>query len=75
MAKKLIAVFLMCVVVVAAMQLTEAQSSEEKFRSCFNDCEKKCMGFGHGNSFCEMKCDADCTAKEVADKLKSKIIH
>ncbi|KAK6920932.1 Pollen allergen ole e 6 [Dillenia turbinata] len=74
MAKKLVAVFFMCMVVVAAMQLAEADSAEEHYRSCFKTCEKECLG-GNGNAFCEMKCDADCTAKEVAEKLKSSFLH
>ncbi|KAK6940789.1 Pollen allergen ole e 6 [Dillenia turbinata] len=73
MARKLVAVFLVCIVVVAAMQFTDALNADEKFRSCFNTCEEECKAHGEGNSFCEMKCDADCTAKEVADKLHIKL--
>ncbi|XP_038692229.1 major pollen allergen Ole e 6-like isoform X2 [Tripterygium wilfordii] len=70
-ANKLFAVFVMCIVVVAAMQLRQVEAAETdfKFKDCFNTCEKECIDGGQGNTFCEMKCDADCGTKEVADKL------
>ncbi|XP_038713534.1 major pollen allergen Ole e 6-like [Tripterygium wilfordii] len=70
-ANKLFAVFVMCIVVVAAMQLRQAEATDgdSKFKDCFTSCEKECMDDGHGNTFCEMKCDSDCGAKEIADKL------
>ncbi|KAF5741914.1 50S ribosomal protein L24 [Tripterygium wilfordii] len=50
-------VFVMCIVVVAAMQLRQAEATDgdSKFKDCFTSCEKECMDDGHGNTFCEMK--------------------
>ncbi|KAA0066995.1 hypothetical protein IC582_023992 [Cucumis melo] len=79
MAKKMIALFLMCIVVVAALQFASANKEDEvakyeakfdaKYKSCFKTCEKECLENGSGQSYCEVKCDEDCNEKEVADKL------
>ncbi|GKU86556.1 hypothetical protein SLEP1_g1068 [Rubroshorea leprosula] len=73
MANKLVAIFLSCLVVAAAMYVPAAAqaagTSDDDFRSCFNNCHSGCTTGGSGNTFCEMKCDADCVAKEAAAKL------
>merc|ERR1712154_67818 len=70
MANKFVAVFLMCIVVVAAFSLQEAKAAElDKFKGCFSNCGKGCLGEGNGNTFCEKKCDNDCSEKELAEKL------
>ncbi|EEF37597.1 conserved hypothetical protein [Ricinus communis] len=70
MGKKLVALFVVCIVVAAAMQLSaDAAATEEQFRSCFNNCKKECQADGGGGTYCEMKCDTDCLAKEAAGKL------
>ncbi|KAM4086051.1 hypothetical protein ACJW30_10G073700 [Castanea mollissima] len=70
MANQFVAVFLMCIVVVATFSLQEAKAAEEdNFKECFNDCRKGCLGEGNGSTFCEMKCDNDCGEKELAEKL------
>lgn len=72
MANKLVAVFLVCVVVMAAMQTPTAAAENKydaRYRECFIACEDKCKKNGQGVSFCEVKCDEDCTQKEAADKL------
>jgi hypothetical protein len=71
MANKFVAVFLMCIVVVAAFSIHEAKAGEyddEKFKACFNTCHKECSDEGNGYTFCEMKCDTDCGNKEAAGK-------
>ncbi|KAI5597121.1 hypothetical protein POPTR_002G050150v4 [Populus trichocarpa] len=70
MANKLVAVFLMCIVAAAAMHLTTANKVDDHYAACFNDCEDKCKSEGNGYSFCEMKCDADCVAKETLLNFK-----
>ncbi|KAJ6938766.1 hypothetical protein NC651_005259 [Populus alba x Populus x berolinensis] len=70
MANKLAAVFLMCIVAAATMHLTTANKVDDQYAACFNDCEDKCKSEGNGNSFCEVKCDADCVSKETLRKLQ-----
>uniref|UniRef100_A0A7N0UFX8 Uncharacterized protein n=1 Tax=Kalanchoe fedtschenkoi TaxID=63787 RepID=A0A7N0UFX8_KALFE len=80
MANKIVAVFLMCVVLAAVANVQArvhpvgreltAVAAEAKFRSCFTNCESECP-LGEYN--CEMKCDSECSAKEFADKLQIKI--
>ncbi|KGN46487.1 major pollen allergen Ole e 6 [Cucumis sativus] len=79
MAKKMMAVFLMCIVVVTSLQFATANKEYEvasyeakfdaKYKACFVTCEKECIERGSGHSYCEVKCDEDCGAKEAADKL------
>ncbi|KAF9682907.1 hypothetical protein SADUNF_Sadunf05G0156700 [Salix dunnii] len=67
MANKLVAVFLLSIVAAAAMHLTEASPVDDQYATCFNGCDDKCKSEGNGYSFCEMKCDADCLAKQAFD--------
>ncbi|KGN46520.1 hypothetical protein Csa_005728 [Cucumis sativus] len=80
MAKKMMAVFLMCIVVVATLQFVMANEEDgvtkyeakfdAKYKSCYETCEKECLrNDTNGESFCEVKCDEDCSEKEAADKL------
>ncbi|KAI3423239.1 uncharacterized protein J3R85_011202 [Psidium guajava] len=69
MANKLVAVFLMCVVLAGAMHMREAEAADETFKSCFTACYDGCKADGHGFTFCEVKCDTECSEKEVAAKL------
>lgn len=70
MANKIIAVFLMCIVVATTtMNLSEATMLDDEFKLCFNNCEQECKGQGHGNTYCEMKCDTDCVAMQTSGKL------
>lgn len=43
-------------------------SPREVYKTCFAGCDNKCKGSGNGATFCEMKCDTDCAAKESAGK-------
>ncbi|KAF7848437.1 hypothetical protein BT93_L1946 [Corymbia citriodora subsp. variegata] len=67
MANKLVAVFLMCIVVATALNVHTAEAAiDEQFKACFNTCHSECKDGGLGTNFCEMRCDSDCSAKEVA---------
>ncbi|KAG6595593.1 hypothetical protein SDJN03_12146, partial [Cucurbita argyrosperma subsp. sororia] len=87
MAKKMMAVVLMCVLVVSALQFSTADKSTEmeaKFKSFFSDfgtveakfksCAATCQK-KCTNASCRSKCDADCGKKEVENKFKIKIPH
>lgn len=68
---KLVAVFLMSMVVAAAMNMVvEAGdpngSGSEVYKSCFEACMKTCNG---GETHCEMSCDDKCDAEELQCKL------
>lgn len=67
MAKKInVAVFLLCIVVVAtAINCVNAQDETPEQKSCYEECEKECEGEGNGYTFCEMKCDATCATGEL----------
>lgn len=83
MANKLVAVFLMCVVVVAAVHLSPVAADEKAsaiWKDCFKHCEKDCLHAGTGYTNCEMKCDSECDAREIAGNYNiyyvySTIIH
>ncbi|KAL9352871.1 hypothetical protein Peur_055551 [Populus x canadensis] len=70
MAYKVAALLVLCLVLVAAVELPKAAA--DKFGSCFNTCEQQCKADGQGQTFCEMKCDTDCFDEEVAGKLHIK---
>ncbi|OMO85648.1 Pollen allergen ole e 6 [Corchorus olitorius] len=79
MANKVVALLVMCLVVVAAVQLPSASANEhdgdatahedDNFSSCFKICHKDCTHAGAPNTLCEMKCDGDCFNKGVKDQL------
>lgn len=61
------ALVVMCIVVVAAVQLRPAEGLiGDEYAACFHDCHKKCQDEGLGSTFCEMRCDTECVAKETA---------
>ena len=68
MAYKVAALLVLCLVLVAAVELPKAAA--DQFGSCFNTCEQQCKADGQGQTFCEMKCDADCLAKQTFGKLR-----
>lgn len=70
MAQKFVAAFLICMVVLAAVQVQQTQAAAEVYKACYKSCERDCESGGQGYTFCEMKCDTDCAAKEVAAKLE-----
>ncbi|CAO2818899.1 unnamed protein product [Amaranthus hypochondriacus] len=77
---KLVAVFLMSMVVAAAMNMAvEAGdphgSGSDVYKRCFEACMKTCNG---GETRCEMSCDDRCDNEELQVKLNAvgkKLIH
>ncbi|MCD7468420.1 hypothetical protein HAX54_006589 [Datura stramonium] len=83
--KKLVAVFLVCMVVLSSsvhVCKADGESSQQKYKEafksveneygvCYNDCQKECSNAGFGYTHCEMKCDEDCTAKLLKEKLEN----
>ncbi|CAK7327090.1 unnamed protein product [Dovyalis caffra] len=67
MANKVAALLVLCLVLVAAVELPKAAA--DQFGSCFSTCEQECRSGGKGQTFCEMKCDTDCFDKEIGAKL------
>lgn len=70
MAKKLIAMLVMFMVVMAANNKAAEAGDLDEYKDCFDTCHKNCFqdGNGQGYTFCEMKCDTECGAKEVKGK-------
>ncbi|KDP21425.1 hypothetical protein JCGZ_21896 [Jatropha curcas] len=68
---------MICIIIVGViLQPSDAapKNPSEKYKACFNNCVADCKKFeGGGETFCEMKCDSDCTAKEEADDLNIKL--
>ncbi|PHU13411.1 hypothetical protein BC332_14616 [Capsicum chinense] len=70
--KKLVAMFLVCIVVLSYSVHVSNAADEDSARrfvdkahadyaACFNDCDEHCTHQGLGFTFCEVKCDEDCT--------------
>ncbi|PHT77719.1 hypothetical protein T459_15771 [Capsicum annuum] len=70
--KKLVAMFLVCIVVLSYSVHVSNAADEDSARrfvdkahadyaACFNDCDEDCTHQGLGFTFCEVKCDEDCT--------------
>ncbi|KAL9671496.1 hypothetical protein QQ045_009065 [Rhodiola kirilowii] len=68
MANKVATLVLCVLLMAAAIYVHEAEAIGE-FADCFNTCDKECQYEGFGRTFCEMKCDADCVAKETKAKF------
>lgn len=68
MANKIAALLVMCLVLVAAVEVTQAT---DVYGKCFTGCREECQLGGKGQTFCEMKCDTDCFDHEVAGKIGS----
>ncbi|XP_059283912.1 major pollen allergen Ole e 6-like [Lycium barbarum] len=77
--KKLVAVFLICIVMFSSSVHGEsnAEKIKEAFKTvaneytvCYNDCHKECSDAGFGYTHCEMKCDEDCTAKLIKERIE-----
>ncbi|PKI56040.1 hypothetical protein CRG98_023580 [Punica granatum] len=66
MAGRVAGLLVLCLVFATAVQVIRAQMLLDQYRQCFKDCHDSCETEGNGNTFCEMKCDGDCMAKETA---------
>merc|ERR1712137_919431 len=70
-ANKFVAMFMMCMIVAAAMNLVvEAGdpngAGTEVYKKCFADCQNSCQG---GETHCEMSCDEKCDEEETRAKV------
>ncbi|XP_060174255.1 uncharacterized protein LOC132604917 [Lycium barbarum] len=82
--KKLVAVFLVCMVMLSstvyvsmAHEESNAENIKEAFKTvaneykdCYTDCHKKCSDEGFGYTHCEMKCDSECTAMLIKERIQ-----
>ncbi|KAM7527205.1 hypothetical protein LguiB_030615 [Lonicera macranthoides] len=75
MAKKLFVVFVMCLIVLAAVNVATAQDDQGDYQNCYKDCGKQCEYEGNGYTFCEMKCDANCAQLELKAKMSRMMQH
>ncbi|KAF5762969.1 putative pollen allergen ole e 6 [Helianthus annuus] len=53
---KFVATLLVCVVIMVASRISNAEDQER----CFKDCEKFCVNGGNAHSFCVLKCEREC---------------
>lgn len=72
MANKHVALFLVCIAIVAALHVQDAEAHPRGKGLKYTDCLKECIAKAHGHKLCEMKCDTDRTTKE-ADGMFIKI--
>lgn len=72
-AGKVAAAFLVCLVLVAAIHVTEGglAHKQRELTQCLEECDKKCLK-DNNRSFCEQKCDEDCSG--VEDKGNNSIV-
>ncbi|KAE8676863.1 putative inactive purple acid phosphatase 29-like [Hibiscus syriacus] len=61
--------FVLVCIVLAAVSMRPVVTDADRFNACFEDCHQKCEDDGHGEAYCELKCDADCGTKEAATKF------
>lgn len=66
MASRVVVVLALCLVFATVVQMNQAQTLLSQYKQCFKDCRDTCQTEGNGNTFCEMKCDGDCMARETA---------
>ncbi|KAK8326749.1 hypothetical protein V6Z11_A11G136400 [Gossypium hirsutum] len=75
MANKLVAVYILVSIVVAATMrvspVAAAGDDNESFKSCYKECDDECKEEGTNSEMCGVKCNAKCGAEEVTDKIKT----
>ncbi|PHT77720.1 Major pollen allergen Ole e 6 [Capsicum annuum] len=83
--KRLVAMFLVCIVVISSsmhVSLASGEINSEKFqqafkeaaieyKNCYNTCDKKCSDEGLGYTHCEIKCDEDCASKLLKERFQT----
>nr|DAD19597.1 TPA_asm: hypothetical protein HUJ06_021060 [Nelumbo nucifera] len=70
MARKVFAVLFICIVVFAAVHLSEADEANFNYKDCFDKCKTDCTAAGTDGSDCEMKCDDSCSGQEQSDRVE-----
>ncbi|KAK6785881.1 hypothetical protein RDI58_014406 [Solanum bulbocastanum] len=78
--KNLIAMFFVCIIVISSSMADEENKVEEfkksfeivanEYKDCYNDCQKECTNEGFGYTRCEMKCDSECSAKLLKERIE-----
>ncbi|PHU07148.1 hypothetical protein BC332_23637 [Capsicum chinense] len=64
-ANKLVIVFLMSMVVLSAVRVSTAD-----FENCYKNCHKDCAASGHGYTVCALKCETDCSFKQLKEEFE-----
>ncbi|KAL5702237.1 hypothetical protein ACHQM5_027478 [Ranunculus cassubicifolius] len=69
MANKVVALFVVCMVLAATISVQAAypDPDEARFVQCFNNCLSECKSTGGGHTDCEIKCDEECSDKELEE--------
>lgn len=72
--QKVVPVFLVCLVLVAAIHVAEGglAHKQRELTQCLQECDKKCVK-DNNRSFCEQKCDEDCS--QVEDKGNTTLVQ
>ncbi|GMN57505.1 hypothetical protein TIFTF001_026614 [Ficus carica] len=71
MAKKLVALFVMCVIVVTAMQAREAEAANTvTFDNCVVQCQYECKAAGDGYPQCTFTCKTICSAEKTQLRVR-----
>ncbi|CAN4113677.1 unnamed protein product [Withania somnifera] len=79
--KKLVAMFLICIVLISSSVHISMADNAEQFKEafkeaateygvCYKACQKDCSAEGFGFTHCEMKCDEDCAAKLLKERIE-----
>ncbi|CAN4101979.1 unnamed protein product [Withania somnifera] len=72
--KKLVALFLVCTLVFSScIHVSMAEEFKEdvlEYPICFNICHKQCTDAGFKYTHCEVKCDEDCAASMLKEKIQ-----
>lgn len=70
--QKSVAVLLVCVVLATAIHVTEGglEHKEKAYKKCLENCQNKCRK-DNNRTFCEQKCDEDCSMVEAKGTLQS----
>ncbi len=74
MAKKIFALFVVCMVLIATIKVEAARDTDsepltERYVTCYNVCDEQCKASGRDKSDCEIKCDEECSDKELQAML------
>ncbi|KAK9669612.1 hypothetical protein RND81_13G143400 [Saponaria officinalis] len=67
---KLVAIFLMCIIVASVVNVVVANDHDEHTSEVYRKCYEKCMkGCKDGETHCEVKCDEDCDEEDHKARL------
>ncbi|KAG5587181.1 hypothetical protein H5410_047615 [Solanum commersonii] len=66
-ANKHVSVFLMCMIVLSVVHVSEAAT----FDSCNENCQRDCTSNGHGSTYCALRCETDCGYQVLKGEFES----